>query len=138
MGAKNVQCYFATFDVTTTYIDGTDIENFERAILPNTTVIYLESPNSWDYEIQDLKAVAELAKSKILLRSLIIVIARPFIKDQLTMELTSHTICNQIYRRPQRYIRWCIERQQRNDRTDFQQRVHEYVAVVFLLSMHGC
>ena len=39
------------------------IENFERAILPNTTVIYLESPNSWDYAWQDLKAVADLAKS---------------------------------------------------------------------------
>lgn len=52
------------FGVTTTYIDGTQIENFERAILPNTTVIYLESPNSWDYAIQDLKAVAELAKAE--------------------------------------------------------------------------
>jgi cystathionine beta-lyase/cystathionine gamma-synthase len=52
------------FGVTTTYIDGTDISNFERAILPNTKVIYLESPNSWDYAIQDLKAVADLAKSE--------------------------------------------------------------------------
>ena len=52
------------FGVTTTYIDGTLIENFERAILPNTKVIYLESPNSWDYKIQDLPAVAELARSE--------------------------------------------------------------------------
>lgn len=52
------------FGVTTTYIDGRDIENFERAILPNTTVIYLESPNSWDYALQDLKAVADLAKAE--------------------------------------------------------------------------
>ena len=52
------------FGVTTTYIDGRDIENFERAILPNTAVIYLESPNSWDYAIQDLKAVAELARAE--------------------------------------------------------------------------
>lgn len=52
------------FGVTTTYIDGTQIENFERAILPNTKLIYLESPNSWDYKLQDLKAVAELAKSE--------------------------------------------------------------------------
>src|SRR6187431_2460894 len=52
------------FGVTTTYIDGRDIENFERAILPNTSVIYLESPNSWDYAIQDLKAVADLAKAE--------------------------------------------------------------------------
>ncbi len=52
------------FNVSTTYIDGTSIENFERAILPNTTLIYLESPNSWDYKLQDLKAVAELAKAE--------------------------------------------------------------------------
>jgi cystathionine beta-lyase/cystathionine gamma-synthase len=52
------------FGVTTTYIDGTQIENFERAILPNTALIYLESPNSWDYKLQDLKAVAELARSE--------------------------------------------------------------------------
>lgn len=52
------------FGVSTTYIDGTQIENFERAILPNTRVIYLESPNSWDYKLQDLPAVAELARSE--------------------------------------------------------------------------
>ncbi len=52
------------FGITTTYIDGRDIENFERAILPNTTLIYLESPNSWDYALQDLNAVAELARAE--------------------------------------------------------------------------
>ena len=52
------------FNVTTTYIDGRDIENFERAILPNTSLIYLESPNSWDFALQDIKAVADLAKSE--------------------------------------------------------------------------
>ena len=52
------------FGVTTTYIDGRDIKNFENALKPNTTLIYLESPNSWDYALQDLKAVATLAKSR--------------------------------------------------------------------------
>jgi cystathionine beta-lyase/cystathionine gamma-synthase len=52
------------FGVSTTYIDGTMIENFERAVLPNTTVIYLESPNSWDYRLQDIRAVAELAQAE--------------------------------------------------------------------------
>ncbi len=52
------------FNVTHTYIDGTKIENFENAIQSNTTIIYLESPNSWTYELQDLKAVAALAKKK--------------------------------------------------------------------------
>jgi cystathionine beta-lyase/cystathionine gamma-synthase len=52
------------FGVTTTYIDGRDIKNFEAALRSNTTFIYLESPNSWDYALQDLQAVAALAKSK--------------------------------------------------------------------------
>ncbi|MGI8583868.1 MAG: trans-sulfuration enzyme family protein, partial [Chitinophagaceae bacterium] len=52
------------FNINTTYIDGRNIENFERAILPNTSLIYLESPNSWDFALQDLKAVAELARSE--------------------------------------------------------------------------
>jgi cystathionine beta-lyase/cystathionine gamma-synthase len=51
------------FGVNTTYVDGTNIEHFERAILPNTKVIYLESPNSWDFALQDLRAVAELARA---------------------------------------------------------------------------
>ena len=52
------------FGISTTYIDGTHIENFERAILPNTKVIYLESPNSWEFDLQDLRAVADLAKAE--------------------------------------------------------------------------
>ena len=51
------------FNVSVSYIDGRYIENFERTILPNTSLIYLESPNSWDYALQDLEAVAELAKA---------------------------------------------------------------------------
>ena len=55
------------FGVTATMIDGTNIENFERAIQPNTKIIFLESPNSFTFELQDLEAVARLAKSKQLL-----------------------------------------------------------------------
>jgi cystathionine beta-lyase/cystathionine gamma-synthase len=52
------------FGVTTTYIDGREMRNLEEALQPNTSFIYLESPNSWDYALQDLKAVAQLAKSR--------------------------------------------------------------------------
>ena len=50
------------FNVSTTFIDGTKIENFINATKENTTVYYLETPNSWTYDLQDLKAVAALAK----------------------------------------------------------------------------
>ncbi len=50
------------FGITTTYIDGTDIQNFEAARKPNTSFIYLESPNSWTYALQPLKEVAAFAR----------------------------------------------------------------------------
>ena len=55
------------FGITTTFVDGTKTENFEKAIQSNTKLIYLESPNTFTYELQDLAAVAALAKSKGLL-----------------------------------------------------------------------
>lgn len=52
------------FNVATTYIDGTRIENWHQATRSNTTLYYLESPNSWDFALQDIRAVASLAKGK--------------------------------------------------------------------------
>jgi len=62
--ARTFDVILPRFGVSTTYIDGTRIENFERAILPNTRIIYLESPNSWEFKLQDLRAVAELARAE--------------------------------------------------------------------------
>lgn len=52
------------FGVTTTYVDGTIAENYFNATKSNTTFFYLESPNSWDYALQDIKAIADYAKQK--------------------------------------------------------------------------
>jgi cystathionine beta-lyase len=52
------------FGITTTFVDGTKTENFEKALQANTKLIYLESPNTFTYELQDLPAVAALAKRK--------------------------------------------------------------------------
>ena len=52
------------FGVTTTFIDGTDIANFEAALTDKTRLIVLESPNSMTFEQQDIAAVAKLAKSR--------------------------------------------------------------------------
>ncbi len=52
------------FNVSTTYIDGRDLQNFKSATQLNTVLYYLESPNSWNFELQDLEAVAKLAKEK--------------------------------------------------------------------------
>lgn len=50
------------FGITTTFVDGTKTENFEKDITPNTKLIYLESPNTFTYELQDIEAVVAIAK----------------------------------------------------------------------------
>ncbi|MGV3527624.1 MAG: trans-sulfuration enzyme family protein [Flavisolibacter sp.] len=50
------------FNVSTTYIDGKEIGEYKKALQQNTRVIYLESPNSWNYAIQPLAEVAALAQ----------------------------------------------------------------------------
>jgi cystathionine beta-lyase/cystathionine gamma-synthase len=54
----------ARFGVTTTFIDGTDIANIESALTASTNLIVLESPNSMTFEMQDLAAVARLARAR--------------------------------------------------------------------------
>ncbi len=52
------------FNVTVTYIDGTQIENWINATNDNTSFYYLESPNSWDFALQPIGQVAAFARSK--------------------------------------------------------------------------
>jgi cystathionine beta-lyase len=56
--------YLEKYGVTATTVDGTDPKNFENAIQPNTKLIYLESPNSMTFEMQDIEAVVKIAKKK--------------------------------------------------------------------------
>jgi cystathionine beta-lyase/cystathionine gamma-synthase len=58
---------FFRFGVETTYIDGTSIEQFEDALKPNSRFVYLESPNSWNFAVQDIEKVVEFAKKNGLL-----------------------------------------------------------------------
>jgi cystathionine beta-lyase len=55
--------YLVRFGVSVTYVDGSDVAEWEDAILANTTLFYLESPSSVIFKQQDLRAVASLAKA---------------------------------------------------------------------------
>ncbi len=55
--------YLVRFGVSVTYVDGSNLQEWEEAILPNTTLFYLESPSSVIFKQQDLRAMAKLAKS---------------------------------------------------------------------------
>ncbi|MGL5722542.1 MAG: trans-sulfuration enzyme family protein [Brevinema sp.] len=50
--------------IETTFVDGKDVNDFKDALRPNTKLIYLETPSSAVFSLQDLTAVADLAKSK--------------------------------------------------------------------------
>lgn len=52
----------AKFNVDVTFVSGESVEEIENAIRDNTTLIYLESPSSAIFSMQNLKAIAELAK----------------------------------------------------------------------------
>jgi len=56
--------FLPKFGITTTFVDGSDVRNIENAIQPNTRLIYLESPNTFSYDLQNLQAVSRIAKEK--------------------------------------------------------------------------
>ena len=56
--------YLSKYGVATTFVNGKELINFKNAIQQNTKLIYLESPNSLTFEMQDIAAVAALAQSK--------------------------------------------------------------------------
>ncbi len=60
--AQLISKLLSKFGVEYTFIDATNNENIEKSIRPNTKVLFLESPNSFTYEIQDLTFCAEFAK----------------------------------------------------------------------------
>ncbi len=53
----------ARMNISVTYVDGRDPQDFEKAILPNTRAFYLESPSSLVLAVTDLMEVAKIAKA---------------------------------------------------------------------------
>jgi O-succinylhomoserine sulfhydrylase len=51
------------YGIECTLVDGTDIANWEKAVRPNTTLFFLESPTNPTLEVIDIEAVAKLANS---------------------------------------------------------------------------
>ncbi|RZJ18644.1 MAG: aminotransferase class I/II-fold pyridoxal phosphate-dependent enzyme [Acinetobacter sp.] len=74
--------FLPRYGVSTTFIDGTDLNQFENAITSKTKLIYLESPNTFSFDVQNLEAVAKIAKAK----------------DILTM--IDNSYCSPLYQQP--------------------------------------
>lgn len=56
--------YLKRFDVEVTYVGGDSIEEIEGAIRENTDLVYLESPSTFLFIVQDLIEIAKLCKSR--------------------------------------------------------------------------
>lgn len=59
-----LEFFLKRYNVETTYVDTTSVDNIANAIKDNTSLIYLESPTSFYFQLQDLKNCAVLARSK--------------------------------------------------------------------------
>lgn len=56
--------YLTKFGVTVTFVSGDDTNEIEQAITDRTALIYLESPSTYLFKLQNLREVAELAKRR--------------------------------------------------------------------------
>ncbi len=61
---------FPKLNIEFTFTNGYDVKDFEAAIQPNTKLIHIETPSNPLLTITDIKAVAELAKSKQIVSSI--------------------------------------------------------------------
>ena len=59
-----LESYLPRFGISHTFVDGTDINEVISAIRPETKVIYLESPTSHTFKLQDLAGIAAEAKKR--------------------------------------------------------------------------
>jgi cystathionine beta-lyase len=85
--------YLPRFGVETTYVRGTDVEDFHKALRPNTRLIYLESPSSLLFELQDFAQIAQLAKPRGISTACDSSDATPFFQNpiQFGIDLVVHT-----------------------------------------------
>jgi cystathionine beta-lyase len=56
--------YLKKFDVSVTFVAGTDLQQWADAARPNTRLFYLESPSSLVFNLQDIPAVTAFAKER--------------------------------------------------------------------------
>lgn len=72
-------------NLSVTFVSGQEVSEFEQAIQSNTQLIYLESPSSGIFSLQDLKGVAQLAKQKGIKTMIDNSWASPFFQQPLKM-----------------------------------------------------
>ena len=55
--------FLSRFGIEYDFVDGTDLSEIEKGVKENTKLLFLESPNSVTFELQDLRACADIARA---------------------------------------------------------------------------
>jgi cystathionine beta-lyase/cystathionine gamma-synthase len=56
--------YLSRFGVEVSFVTGDSVEDIEAAITPETSLLYLETPSSNVFSLQDIQAIASIAKAR--------------------------------------------------------------------------
>jgi cystathionine gamma-lyase len=75
---------FVNFDITVSYVDATIPENIEKAIKPETRLIWIETPTNPLLKIADIRAIAQIAKK----HGLILVVDNTFLSPYFQKPLS--------------------------------------------------
>ena len=96
--ATVIKRYLARFGVTHDFVDGRDIDEIRAAVKPNTKLLFLESPNTFTYELQDLAACAALAKEHGFLTAIDNTCASPLYQQpaKYGIDIVIHTLTKYI------------------------------------------
>jgi len=90
--------YLTRFGVTHDFVDGRDIDIIEAAIKPTTKLLFLESPNTFTYDLQDLSKCVALAKKYNLLTAIDNSYSTPLFQQPALMgiDIVTHTLTKYI------------------------------------------
>lgn len=77
--------YMKRFGIKVTFVSGTDLEELEAAVCEQTDLIYLESPSTYLFLVQDLERIAEIAKKHHAATVIDNTYATPIFQKPLTM-----------------------------------------------------
>ncbi|MCH7946299.1 MAG: PLP-dependent transferase [candidate division Zixibacteria bacterium] len=73
------------FGLDFSYVDGTDPENFAKAVKENTRLFWIETPTNPLLELVDIEAVSKIAREKKILLAVDNTFATPFIQRPLEL-----------------------------------------------------
>jgi len=83
-GTRNlVEAQFERYHIEYTFTEGLELSDFEKAIQPNTKMIYIETPSNPLLKLVDIKAIAELSLSRNIISVIDNTFATPVIQNPI-------------------------------------------------------